>query len=148
MTFIIFWLLFLVTIIFDSKIQNCHGFSDEQYFPLYLKFIMFSVNILYMNGQSQYLFFKDLLIFNTVYMCLCVHVYFSVLECSLWKPEEDVISPTAGFTGGCELRESNSGLLREQQTCQLATKHSLHPHQSWFLSSFLSMWKPMWRTLR
>lgn len=55
-SFIIFWMLFLATIIFDSKIQNCHGFSDVQYFPLYLKFIMFSVNILCMNGQSQYLF--------------------------------------------------------------------------------------------
>lgn len=67
-------MLFVVTIIFDSKILNCHGFSDVQYFPLYLKFIMFSVNILCMVSLSTYLHFKDLLIFNCVYACLCVCV--------------------------------------------------------------------------
>lgn len=73
-SFIIFWMLCLATIIFDSKIQNCHGFSDVQYFLLYLKFIMFSVNYVWMVSLSTYLHFKDFLIFNCVYACLCVYV--------------------------------------------------------------------------
>ena len=39
--------------------------------------------------------------------CLSVHVF-------PWRPEEAVISPEAGITGGCEISDGCSG----NQTCK------------------------------